>query len=120
MPVGIKATRTRQPKQNPESTSPSNRLESFDCFVLMAIRPHHSRGIFLGTKKVELRRTNVSFPPRRTLVFVYGSSPTQAVVGAFTVQDIHRQEIDQLWKAVGRLRIQGLMRLAGSFGRGVL
>ncbi len=34
---------------------------------------------------------------------MYESSPTQAVVGAFTVQDIHRQEIDQLWKAVGRL-----------------
>lgn len=68
--------------------------------VLMSIKPRHSRRIFEGTKRFELRRMAVRFDPGDIIV-VYESHPTKAIVGAFAVAKVHRGTVEQLWERIG-------------------
>ncbi len=77
-------------------------VESFDRFILIAIKPPHSDQIFRGRKKLEFRRRNVAFPENRTLAFVYESRPTSSIVGAFAVGRVYREQLDVLWEIVFR------------------
>lgn len=64
--------------------------------ILMSIKPIYSDRIFNGQKRWELRRQ-----PLRVkvgdIIFVYASSPTQAVVGAFTVSSVISKPVHELW-----------------------
>lgn len=65
--------------------------------LLLSIRPRYADQIFSGTKRIELRRRR----PRvgtGDLVFVYASSPTMALVGAFEVADVIEGKPASIWR----------------------
>lgn len=67
--------------------------------VLLSVRPRYARLLFDGTKTVELRRV----PPtvtRGTLVLIYESAPTMALVGAAVVRAIEVGAPKHLWPCV--------------------
>lgn len=78
-------------------------LGAYERFVVMAIKPKFSKQILDGEKMAELRRSNVRFPPGRSLALVYESSPTQAITGGFSVGEILRLPLDRLWEEVESL-----------------
>jgi len=68
--------------------------------LLLTVKPQFAERIFVGTKKVELRRLK----PRISIgdqVLVYTSSPTKAITGAFEVKDVLSGSPDFLWREVG-------------------
>lgn len=69
--------------------------------VLMSIRPKFSHRIFEGDKRFELRRTPIRLGAGDVVV-VYVSAPIKAIMGAFTVSDVHRGSVERLWNALGR------------------
>lgn len=67
--------------------------------LLLSIRPKYATKIFDGSKTVELRRVR----PRvisGDLVFVYASSPTKALIGAFEVEKVVAAAPAKLWNEV--------------------
>ena len=68
--------------------------------VLFSIKPKYSSMILKGTKKYELRRKCPKISSG-DLAIIYESSPTQSVVGAFTVGNIIEDDITRLWERVG-------------------
>lgn len=83
------------------------RKKSTNRQLLLSIRPRFARAIFDGTKSVELRRIK----PRLSAgdrVVVYESSPTCAVVGNLTVEQVRSATPATLWREVGG--ISGLTR----------
>ena len=68
--------------------------------LLISIRPQFAAKIFAGKKTVELRRVK----PRVTsgdLAFVYVSSPTKELQGAFEVEEVISAAPQMLWRALG-------------------
>jgi predicted transcriptional regulator len=69
--------------------------------LLISIRPRFAAMIFEGTKTVELRRVK----PRAAsgdLAFVYVSSPTKELQGAFEVAKVVSASPSDLWVTLGR------------------
>jgi predicted transcriptional regulator len=72
-------------------------------FFLLSIKPEYSEKIFAGQKKFELRKKRLGIR-RGDIVFVYTSSPKQALTGAFValgeveapVRDVWRRHRDRL------------------------
>lgn len=60
--------------------------------ILLSIRSEHAKRIYSGQKPVELRK---SFPRAAKLVFLYETSPSSAVTGAFTVREAIRTTTKQ-------------------------
>lgn len=58
-------------------------MEVSDC-ILLSIQPTHARRIYAGDKRAELRK---SFPSSARIVFLYETSPTSSITGAFIVQE---------------------------------
>src|SRR4051812_41820648 len=65
--------------------------------LLLSIHPRFAEAIFSGKKAVELRTRK---PRVRTgdLVFVYVSSPTKALLGAFEVKKVTDRSPAAIWK----------------------
>lgn len=68
--------------------------------ILMSIRPIYSDLIFGGQKKAELRR-RTPHASAGTRVWVYSTAPEKAIVGSFTIADIVKAHLPELWKMVG-------------------
>lgn len=64
--------------------------------LLISIQPRFANAILDGTKTVELRRTTPTLPPA-ALALIYSSSPTKALVGWATVEEIVRATPHALW-----------------------
>ena len=64
--------------------------------VLLSIKPEYSKRIFSGKKKYEFRKIKPKFMV--DMVFVYESSPTQRIVGGFSVKRIHSGSPDEIWQ----------------------
>lgn len=64
---------------------------------LMSIRPLYSGRIFDGTKTFELRRRPVRIAAG-DIVFVYETSPTRAIVGAFSVKSVRASSPRRIWR----------------------
>jgi predicted transcriptional regulator len=64
--------------------------------LMIAIHDRHAEAILDGRKTFELRRR---FPavPRGTLVYLYVTAPTAAVVGAFVVGEVHQGSPSAMW-----------------------
>jgi predicted transcriptional regulator len=62
----------------------------------MSIKPTYSDLIFDGQKRWELRRQPVKLKTA-DIVLVYASSPTRALVGAFTVLGVVVKPVEELW-----------------------
>ncbi len=67
--------------------------------ALLPIRPRYAHLIIEGIKKVEFRK--VCFRLEPTHVVVYASSPTQRILGHFTVAGIEQASPDELWENYG-------------------
>ena len=68
--------------------------------ILMSIRPEYVQMILSGEKDVELRRRKPSFDSG-TRIYVYSSSPEQAVVAWLVVGSVYWLPTDDLWKEYG-------------------
>ena len=67
--------------------------------VLLSIRPRFASAILDGSKTYELRRRFPSVLPG-TLVLLYASTPTMAVVGSFVTAEIKRAPTGEIWSAL--------------------
>jgi predicted transcriptional regulator len=73
------------------------RAVTSDRALLISIQPRFANAILDGTKTIELRRTMPTLKPG-ALALIYSSSPTKAVVGWATVEDVVRATPKALWK----------------------
>src|SRR5262249_3864527 len=64
--------------------------------LLLSLRPRFAQLILAGGKTVELRRRSVNAPPG-TLVILYASSPTMAIVGTARLRDVQVLDIESAW-----------------------
>ena len=71
--------------------------------LLLSIRPEYANKIFDRTKTVELRRVRPRLLHEGDRVVVYVSSPQQAVVGSFRVDNIVEKPVTELWEEVEKL-----------------
>jgi len=71
--------------------------------LLLSIRPEYANKIFDRTKTVELRRVRPRLLNEGDRVVVYVSSPEQAVVGSFKVDNIVEKPITELWEEVEKI-----------------
>jgi predicted transcriptional regulator len=65
--------------------------------LLLSVRPRFARAILDGTKTVELRRRPVRAAPG-TLLIIYASAPTMAVVGTARLGRVLVCEPDAAWQ----------------------
>ena len=66
--------------------------------LIVSIRPQHARNIVAGLKTVELRRR---FPVNVVvgrIMFIYSSSPDQAIIGAVQIENVCRMPVKCLWR----------------------
>lgn len=66
--------------------------------LLISIQPRFANAILSGAKTIELRRTMPTLEPD-ALALIYSSTPTKALVGWASVEDIVRASPHALWKA---------------------
>ena len=65
-------------------------------FLVLSVRPVFAEAIVDGRKTIEIRRQRPDVSPG-TLGLVYSSSPIQAVVGSFRVDEILTGTPEELW-----------------------
>jgi predicted transcriptional regulator len=68
---------------------------------LVSIRPTHVEKIVEGRKTVELRRRFSEDVAPGTIIFIYSTSPTQAIVGSASIQCVYKLQLDELWDRYG-------------------
>jgi predicted transcriptional regulator len=64
--------------------------------VILSIKPVYADAILNGSKQVEFRRK--VFKRDVDKVFIYSSSPTQQIIGYFTIDEIVEEKPSYLWK----------------------
>lgn len=84
------------PGSEPITLSPAPAAKA----ILLSIRPRYAELILAGDKTVELRKRCPSLPAG-TLVVMYASAPTCAIVGAFELGGILRLPPAELWASHG-------------------
>ena len=67
--------------------------------VLLSVRPKYARAILEGNKTVELRRVHM-LAPAGSLLLLYSSSPTKALVGTAILDRIQGSTPRGLWHEV--------------------
>lgn len=68
--------------------------------LLLSIQPRFAELILAGSKTVELRK-RPPLLPTGSLVVMYASSPTRALVGAFVLDGIVAMKPAKLWRRLG-------------------
>jgi predicted transcriptional regulator len=68
--------------------------------LLISLRPRFAELLLQGTKTVELRRVQPAVS-RGTLVLLYASSPTRALVGTGVVADVQAADHEDIWRRHG-------------------
>lgn len=64
--------------------------------MVMAIRKPHSRAILEKTKEIEFRRTPLKESNAPDVGIIYEPSPTQSIIGTFSVECIDQRPIGEL------------------------
>jgi len=77
------------------SQEPPLGLDSSEGMVI-AIRDPHSQAILDGEKNVEFRRSRIRQSDFPDIGFIYEPSPTQAIVGVFSIEGVESCSIDKL------------------------
>lgn len=93
--------RTSAPRaDDPQLTLPGfeSRVPAGGRDVVLSIRPRYAERIFDGTKTVELRRRFSEAVPSGALACIYSTTPTKAMTGAATIEDVQRLSIATLWR----------------------
>ena len=65
-------------------------------FLVLSVRPNFAEAIVNGHKTIDIRRQRPNVQPG-TLGLVYSSSPVQAVIGLFRVDEICSRPTEELW-----------------------
>ena len=65
--------------------------------ILLSINPKYVKQILDGLKRVEFRKQSFKFK-KNSRVFIYSSSPEKMLVGYFTVKDVQKKPIQDLWE----------------------
>jgi predicted transcriptional regulator/DNA-binding XRE family transcriptional regulator len=66
--------------------------------IIFSVRPPHAEKILDGSKTVELRRRFRRLIMPGTLALIYTTSPTSALTGFATIQDVQLLALTELWK----------------------
>lgn len=68
--------------------------------VLLSVKPTFAMRLLSGHKTAEVRRR---FPPlpRGTIVYLYASSPTRALIGVLRIVSVNTASPDVLWSRFG-------------------
>lgn len=69
-------------------------------YLLLSIHPEYAEMIFLGQKKIELRKRRPKRVSEGDSVIVYASYPTMAILGGFEVKGIIEDSPVSLWAKV--------------------
>lgn len=70
--------------------------------AVFAVRPPLARALISGNKRVEFRRARPSLKPG-DIIYVYATSPVQAIIGRFMCGEIIAASPSQLWRDYGRM-----------------
>lgn len=70
--------------------------------VLISIRPDYADEIIKGTKTVELRRRFSSNVVEGSLMVIYSTSPTRALVGFARIKAVKRLPVAEIWRQFGK------------------
>ena len=65
--------------------------------AILAVRSHLAQALVIGEKRVEFRRTRPAFKAG-DIIYVYATSPVQAIVGTFTCGSIIEGSPTKLWQ----------------------
>lgn len=66
--------------------------------IVLSVHPHHAENILTGTKTVEFRRRfPVGTHLEGAILWIYSTSPIQAVTGWAEVKDVHNMSVESLW-----------------------
>lgn len=65
--------------------------------ILLSLRPRFAQAILDGTKTVEVRRRPIR-APRGTILVLYASSPTMAILGTAELGAVNVRHPDVAWK----------------------
>ncbi|MFE3694580.1 ASCH domain-containing protein, partial [Streptomyces sp. NPDC059129] len=66
--------------------------------MLLSVHPRFATAILAGTKTVEVRRQRVAAPPG-TLVLLYATAPTMAIVGLARISSVRVASPREVWSA---------------------
>jgi predicted transcriptional regulator len=91
----------------PDVNTPDRAVnEPPDRPLLISIHPLLAESILDGTTTVAVRRTRIP-APNGSLLILYASAPTKAVVGLATLQELHTDLPDVIWRRYGhRISLQ--------------
>ena len=65
--------------------------------AVLSVKPRLARALVAGEKRVEFRRARPTFQPGDT-IYVYATSPIQAIVGSFICGSISEGTPTKLWR----------------------
>ena len=66
--------------------------------IVLSVHPHHAENILIGTKTVEFRRRfPVGSHLEGAILWIYSTSPIQAVTGWARVKYVYNMSVDSLW-----------------------
>ena len=68
--------------------------------ILISLEPRHAENIFVGVKRVELRRRTMNVELGST-VWIYAKLPVGSIVGHATIANIHVLSPSRLWREFG-------------------
>jgi predicted transcriptional regulator len=95
-----KRTARRRELRSDELAIPEGVDLSEERVLLISVKPQYAEAILDGTKTVELRRTRPSLPDG-SLVLLYSSTPTRAVVGWAHLMRVQEGSPEEIWQAIG-------------------
>lgn len=91
--------RSRRPTHSDDVPTDALALRD-ERVLLISVKPRYAEAILDGTKTVELRRTRPSLPDG-SLILLYSSTPTRAVVGWARLKRVHEGTPEEIWDALG-------------------
>ena len=69
--------------------------------ILVSVRPPFAEAIVAGLKTVELRRKFTEEAQPGSVLLIYSSSPTQAIVASAVIAGVRRLRLATLWRRFG-------------------
>lgn len=87
-------------RSSPSATDGAHDAESNERALFISVKPKYADAILDGTKTVELRRTRPNLPDG-SLVILYSSTPTRAVVGWAQLTGVRVGTPIEIWDKYG-------------------
>ncbi len=72
-----------------------------EAVALLSIHPRHAESILSGRKRIEFRR--VPFRRKLSHAMIYATAPVSAVVGCFSIEQVHQGSPAEVWRRFGHL-----------------